>query len=251
MTSPADDTTTARLGASTAWFPPDSAIFDIGSHLRLWGLAAAGLAFDLWSKWWVFENLSPTEMREAIPSVLSFRLSVALFGMGKGLVPVFIGASFVALAFVFYYFASSGRNRKSLHLALSCILAGSLGNLYDRIFIIADQITISASATHDRYLGKIIEDDESSEYILVGSAPTGKPPYRRIPRANAEITQVGVVRDFLKFHTVAGIDVWPWVFNVADSLLVVGVGVLLISLWVQPKAYGSAESAADPPEPSP
>lgn len=230
-----------------------SALFDVGSHIRLWGLAAAGLALDLWSKWWAFENLGPTDVREAIPSVLSFRLSVntgALFGMGKGMVPVFIGASFVALVFVFYYFASSCRDRKALHLALSCILAGSLGNLYDRMFVIADQIVLPTESGNDQYLGKIVENDENSEYLKVGVAPYGTPPYRRIRRADAEIRQVGVVRDFMKFHTIAGWEVWPWVFNVADSLLVVGVAILLISLWGEHRPGGSRVSKAASPEAS-
>ncbi|MEE9294818.1 MAG: signal peptidase II [Phycisphaerae bacterium] len=230
-----------------------SALFDVGSHIRLWGVAAAGLALDLWSKWWAFENLGPTDVREAIPSVLSFRLSVntgALFGMGKGMVSVFIVASFVALVFVFYYFASSSRNRKWLHLALSCILAGSLGNLYDRMFVIADQITLPAGSQTDRYLGKIVENDENSEYIKVGVAPYGAPPYRRIRRADVEIQQVGVVRDFMKFHTIAGWDAWPWVFNVADALLVIGVAVLLISLWGERRPVRARVSKAASPEAS-
>ena len=112
-------TSTAPTTPNTLEHP--AALHDVASHLRLWLAAAAGLALDLWSKSWAFENLAPGDVREAVPFLLSFRLSInsgALFGMGKGLVPVFIIASFVALAFVFYYFATSGRNRRSLHLAL-------------------------------------------------------------------------------------------------------------------------------------
>jgi signal peptidase II len=52
----------------------------------------------------------------------------------------------------------------------------------------------------------------------------------------------GRVRDFIKFEPeIAGYDVWPWVFNVADALLVVGVAVLLVNLWLDKRL---AEAAA-------
>ena len=33
---------------------------------------------------------------------------------------------------------------------------------------------------------------------------------------------------FPRIRTIAGREVWPWVFNVADSALVIGVGTLFI-----------------------
>ena len=39
------------------------------------------------------------------------------------------------------------------------------------------------------------------------------------------------------------IDIWPWVFNVADVLLVVGVGLLLLNFWWDRKAEKAAEAA--------
>jgi len=49
----------------------------------------------------------------------------------------------------------------------------------------------------------------------------------------------GGVRDFIKFlprlptwiPLVGGFDAWPWIFNVADALLVCGVAILLLNLW--------------------
>ncbi len=231
---PAVETLTARSNKTTR--KPPSALADPGSHARLWTVAVAALALDLWSKAWAFDTLGPSEVRTFIPSILSFRRSTnpgALFGMGKGLVPLFIVASLVALVFVLYLFAASTPKRKSLHLALSLVLAGSLGNLYDRVFIIADRIALPGEAP---LIGKIIDDDGVSEYLTVGSAPDGANP-RRVRRAGAQITQVGVVRDFLKFEPKIGRqDLWPWVFNVADSLLVVGVAILMINLWFERKA---------------
>ncbi len=215
---------------------PRSAFFDAGAHARLWSVAAVALALDLWSKSWAFTSLGPTEVRQAIPSILTFRRSVnagALFGMGKGLVPLFIFASLIALGFVIYLFATSTADRKSLHLGLSCVLAGSLGNLYDRTFIIADSVFFPSQ--NQRIIGKIIENDVDTNYIKIGLAPDGANP-RSIPRRDAQIGRVGVVRDFLKIEPKIGNqDVWPWVFNVADSLLVVGVSILMLNFWFERK----------------
>lgn len=215
-----------------------SAFFDVGAHLRLWSVAAGALALDLWSKHWAFEVLSPGDVRQAIPSVLVFRRSInpgALFGMGSGLVSLFIVASFVALGFVFYMFICSSPKRRSLHLALSFILAGSLGNLYDRAFIMADKVTFKPTAINstDPLYGKIVNLDAESDYIHLGQGPDGDPPIRRIPRKDIlKISQAGVVRDFLKIvPQIAGYDIWPWVFNVADSLLVAGVSILVLNMW--------------------
>lgn len=220
-------------------------MFDARAHCRLWGLACAGLILDLWSKSWAFSNLGPSEVREVIPSILSFRRSInpgALFGMGKGLVPVFIVASIAALGFVVYLFACSAAHRKSLHLALAFVLAGSLGNLYDRVFVIADRVSVVGRAP---MIGKIVEDDASKDFIRIGDAPDGANPIR-LPRADTRVSRVGVVRDFLKIEPrIAGYDVWPWVFNVADSLLVVGVTVLMINLWIERRTCrGGGDSAA-------
>lgn len=203
-----------------------------------------GLLVDLWSKDWAFETLQPSDVRVVIPKVLTFRRSInpgALFGMGPGLVSVFIVASFVALGFVLYMFICSDRRRRSLHLALSFVLAGSMGNLYDRAFIMADKVTLKSTLPNgggSRY-GKIVSNEADSEYIRLGQGPDGAGPVQRIARKDIEeIAQVGVVRDFLKIEPrIAGYDIWPWVFNVADSLLVMGVGILIINLWIDRKEH--------------
>ncbi len=215
-----------------------SALFDVGAHVRFWSVAVVALAADLWSKHWAFSTLGPSDVHQAIPSVLTFRRSInpgALFGMGSGLVSVFIVASFVALAFVLYMFMCSDRKHRSLHLALSFILAGSMGNLYDRAFIKVDKVTLKSTAANGsatRY-GKIVENNRDSNYIRIGQGVDGGSRSERIARSDIkEISKAGVVRDFLKIEPrIAGRDIWPWVFNVADSLLVVGVGILMLNLW--------------------
>ncbi|NOT00536.1 MAG: signal peptidase II [Phycisphaerales bacterium] len=229
-----------------------SAFYDVGAHARLWIVAGAALALDLWTKSWAFAVLGPNDVHTAIPAILTFRRSInpgALFGMGRGLVGLFIVASFVALAFVMYLFAGSRPNRRSLHVALSFVLAGSLGNLYDRTFISADRIAFKDNdgRSQPEFYGRVVSDAHA-DYVEVGSPPDGLPPVRRIRRSDiADIRRVGIVRDFLKFEPrVAGRDVWPWVFNVADSLLVAGVGLLMINFWMDRRAEIRAANEGGP-----
>lgn len=60
----------------------------------------------------------------------------------------------------------------------------------------------------------------------------------------------GMVRDFIFVH-IGPLEIWPWVFNVADVALVVGVGGLLIG-WLMGKfdITGSALPVARPVGPS-
>ncbi len=228
-----------------------SAFFDTGSHLRLWIVATLGLVFDLWSKAWAFDTIGPTESREFIPNVLVFQRSLnpgALFGMGKGMTSVFIGASFFALGFVLFLFISSTKNRRSLHIALGMILAGSLGNLYDRSFVLADQVT--NVETQQSYIGLVIEEKSTDRHLTIGTAFDRQAP-RTFRRDRIKVTRTPVVRDFLHFTPkFSGRPVWPWVFNIADSLLVAGVILLLINFWFERRMI-TETSDATPNEDSP
>lgn len=231
-----------------------SARWDLRSHLRLWPIAAIALALDLWTKYWAFTHLDVSPEAGGgwvvIPHVMAFRRSLnagALFGLGKGLTPVFIAASVVALLFVLFLFIHSTRDRRSLHVALGLVLAGALGNLYDRAFVIADIVRYTADGRAHMEACKVIE--ESNGNVRVGVWPEGGPPHHTIPaRYQPVISQQGVVRDFIKMEPsfkIGGlrIDIWPWVFNVADVLLVVGVGLLLLNFWWDRKAEKAAEAA--------
>ncbi|MCY2925117.1 MAG: signal peptidase II, partial [Planctomycetota bacterium] len=92
--------------------------------------------------------------------------------------------SVVLVGMVVLFFASSEALAWMAHLALGAVLAGALGNLYDRLW---------------------------------GSVEIP-------PMAPAQCQ----VRDFIDCSALG----YPWVFNVADVLLVVGVGVLAIHWYV-------------------
>ncbi len=230
-----------------------SARRDVGSHLRLWPVAVVTLAIDLWTKHWAFTRLDPDPAAGAwvvIPQVMSFRRSLntgALFGLGKGLTPVFIAASLVALLFVLFLFIHSTRDRRSLHVALGLVLAGALGNLYDRAFMIADVVRYQADGRTHVEACKVL--DQREDAVVIGVWPDGGDRPRVIPsHYEPQITQQGVVRDFIKMEPrfrVGGylIEIWPWVFNIADVLLVVGVGLLLLNFWWDRKAEKAAERA--------
>jgi signal peptidase II len=166
----------------------------------------------------------------------------ALFGMGKGLVPLFVLASLLAVGFILYLFACSHYRQRFLHVALGCILAGALGNLFDRTFMRADRIVVRADGdSPDRHFLARIVEDRGGEELRVGSWPDGGRPrsYRREELVEPP-RSIGVVRDFIKISPIAGREIWPWIFNVADALLVVGVAMLLLGLAFERRAAGAA-----------
>jgi lipoprotein signal peptidase len=216
---------------------PGSARWHLASHLRVWPVAVIGLAVDLWTKHWAFTHLPPDGGVVIIPHLMSFHRSLntgALFGLGKGLVPLFIVASFLALGFVLFLFIHSSRDRWSLHVALGLVLAGALGNLYDRTFAIADVVRFTVNGRTASEPGKVLE--ETHRGILIGSWPEGRPLQMIRKEWNPQVHQQGVVRDFIRMEpriSIAGhtFDIWPWVFNIADALLVVGVGLLMLNFY--------------------
>ena len=70
------------------------------------------------------------------PKVLHLQLTTntgAVFGLGKGNRGLFIAVSALATAVIGWMFWRSPARAWGLHLALAMILAGALGNLYDRV----------------------------------------------------------------------------------------------------------------------
>ncbi len=184
---------TQQAEAGRCGLDADPAYRSIGAHLRLWGVAIAGLVLDLWSKQWAALHLQGRESRLLIDGVLSLHFNQnpgALFGIGgkHSLAPLFLIASVVALVVVVGVFARSHRRQFSFHVGLGMIMSGALGNMYDRLF------------------------------------------------------NEGRVRDFIKIELSIGkLELWPWVFNVADMLLVCGVALLMLNIWFDRKPTGTPE----------
>ncbi|MEP0841527.1 MAG: signal peptidase II [Phycisphaerae bacterium] len=152
-------------------------------------------------------------------------------------------------------FKHSGRDRRSLHMALGLVLAGALGNLYDRTFVIADVIKDFAAGGRPQYhVGTILKETPQTIQIVEGllHQPTGAElaeaaRYARIVSTKSVIDRrrQGVVRDFIKMEPRIGdFQVWPWVFNLADTWLVIGVGLLLLNFWWDRKAERAAAAEA-------
>ena len=190
------------------------------------GVVALGLTADLGLKRWSFRHVAdqPVSMhREAIrqpgwripphdpvvviPKLLNLHLvknDGAVFGIGSNQVMFFIVFTMGALTAALLVFGRwTTRNATTAHVAIGLILAGGLGNLYDRL-------------------------------------------------------RFGFVRDFL--HMLPGWrlpfglnwpggsnEVFPWVFNAADVMLLLGMGTLMIymnSLDKRRKAKEGADGVA-------
>ena len=167
-----------------------------------------GLFIDLGSKTWAFNSVakSPVELNyeevvsgafhppwhegvHALPAdLLDFHLVLnrgAVFGIGQGSRALFVGFTLIAVTVAVGVFGWWTRAGSYLaHVAIALILAGGIGNLYDRVF-------------------------------------------------------VGAVRDFLhmlpRWNLPWGMnwpggstEVFPWVFNVADVMLLMGMALLLL-----------------------
>ncbi|MFO0837527.1 MAG: signal peptidase II [Phycisphaerae bacterium] len=211
---------------------------DVASHIRFWSVATLGLALDLWSKNWAFHTVRQGGHWVIIPRLLELQTMFnpgALFGIGSGRTSLFLVASVAALALVLWMFAQSSARRRLLHIALGAILAGALGNMYDRAFVrliphgprsfqgrVVTHFEQQVNANGDMWL---------VEYPASADQPLREQVIPALPRA-----EVGYVRDFIKIPTKFGQrELWPWVFNVADSLLVGGVSILAIFLWIDRK----------------
>lgn len=108
-----------------------------------WAIAFGGAAFDLATKTLVFRTIGePGHDRHVtlVPNVLDLRTSFnagALWGLGNDLPhssAVFAVASMIAGIFICYYLfglGNAGDRRQTIALAL--IMAGAIGNCYDRI----------------------------------------------------------------------------------------------------------------------
>ncbi len=187
-----------------------------------------GLASDLISKSVAFERIGGTPARftrqqvleadrlssllpdhqplTVVPSVLDLTLVLnpgAVFGIGAGQRWLFVTFTAFAVIFAMYVFAAWTRPRDRLaHFAIGLLLAGGVGNLYDRL-------------------------------------------------------RFACVRDFL--HPLPGVkmpfgitwpngsgELWPYVSNIADLWLIIGIGMLLVLCWRAPASDGVNAASTSP-----
>ena len=129
-----------------------------------------------------------------VPYLLSLKLTTnigAIFGMGKGWQWLFVAVSIMAIGAILRIFWRHRSQCNLLHVALAFVLAGALGNLYDRL----------------RY--HAVRD------MLFLFPDVNLPFGLKWPGGDDQI--------------------YPWIFNVADASLLIGVGLLLIISWRKPE----------------
>ena len=203
-----------------------------GCWLLLLVVMVAGLSADLISKQWAFNSVAgkpvlvernvlienpgfnpipPHQSMVVIPGrMLNFHLvlnSGAVFGIGSEQRGFFIGFTIVAIIVALYIFGWQTRRSSIMaHVGIGLVMAGALGNLWDRLAI-------------------------------------------------------GRVRDFLHMfpgrHLPFGLqwpgggsEVFPWVFNIADVLLLCGMGILLIHLHLADRRERRLQQASSKPSES-
>lgn len=184
----------------------------LSRYLVFLAVAIGGCAADLATKTWMFAHLGLPGLDGGIwwiwPDVFGFQTSLnegALFGMGQGFWAVFATLSVIAaMAIVVWLFYYRAAHDWLLTVALSFVMVGILGNLYDRLGL-----------------------------------PGLVWPYDFAGHQAG--TTVHAVRDYI----LVMIGRWPWpTFNIADSFLVCGAGLLMCHAFlVQPEPTKSPETA--------
>ena len=118
----------------------DARAVPLNRYVLFFLIAFGGLAADLATKRWIFDRLGMPGRALNIgcgPDVFGFQTSLnqgALFGMGQGMVWFFALLSMAAaLAICGGSFVAGAARQWLLTVALSAIMAGILGNLYDRV----------------------------------------------------------------------------------------------------------------------
>jgi signal peptidase II len=113
-----------------------------GRLLLFGGIALGGLAFDLVTKTMVFSRIGPPPAAAVtlVPRVLELHTSQntgALWGLGANLPGsslIFAGLSVIAAFIICYWlFFLGAASSRVLTVALGLIMAGALGNCYDRL----------------------------------------------------------------------------------------------------------------------
>ena len=170
-----------------------------------------GIAFDLGTKNWAFKtiagepvilnkesllqdpNLNPIPPHNgiiALPwNLLDFRLvlnSGAVFGLGSNQRPLLLFLTIIAIIIASWAFAFHLKEEERWpQISLGLVVAGGIGNLYDRLIYGRVRDFLYLFPTKELPLGL--------------QWPGGSP------------------------------ELFPWIFNIADVLLIIGMGILLLT----------------------
>lgn len=163
-----------------------------------------GTTADLVTKSWIFERLGLPGAQDAwwlIPNLFAFQTSLnqgALFGMGQGQIVFFVILSFCAIIGILSWIVFD--RKKSLYLAttLGLLTAGILGNLWDRLGFHGlkwTELGVQTGQCDAEMIGQPVHAVRDWILVMIGS-----------------------------YH-------WPN-FNIADSMLVCGAGLILLFAWL-------------------
>ena len=156
---------------------------------RFYGVCVVGMALDIVVKYAAQARLEGQAGHAFWPGWLHFEWVLnpgAVFGIGAGHRWLFVAVSVLALGFLTYLFAAAGRRQWGYQIILGMLLAGVLGNLYDRVMY-----------GHVRDMFRILPGwSWPGEWTVFGYPGFGR-------------------------------EVFPYVFNVADVMLCVGVALML------------------------
>ncbi|OHB39687.1 MAG: signal peptidase II [Planctomycetes bacterium GWA2_39_15] len=148
--------------------------------------AVSGVIIDIVTKWIVFSKLEEFGKITLIPVILNILRSKnegVVFGLFPGKTNAFIIFSAIAIIVILCIYVWSDKTHTMSNLALGLVLAGAIGNLWDRIWY-------------------------------------------------------GYVRDFIDLH-VGDKYHWP-TFNIADSLICVGVSIMVFTSFSKSKHKDAA-----------
>ncbi|QEH33217.1 Lipoprotein signal peptidase [Aquisphaera giovannonii] len=119
----------------------------LGRWLLFWSIALGGAAFDLVTKSLIFARFGEpgepgSRIFGVVPGILDIQTSLnkgALWGFGGSYAyssQLFAGLSIVAgVAIVYYLFVRGAAESLALTVALALIMAGAMGNCYDRLVV--------------------------------------------------------------------------------------------------------------------
>jgi signal peptidase II len=114
----------------------------LSRYLLFWAIALGGAAFDLATKSLVFSRVGPppappVPIVRPILEIHTSQNTGALWGFGAnipGSSLIFAGLSVVAAVVILYYlFVLGAASSRILTIALGLIMAGAMGNCYDRL----------------------------------------------------------------------------------------------------------------------